>query len=301
MRLIVVVLGLILLCTACAPAISATYQHYSGPEGQGWVVEQNLTPIINPNTGLPYTSQADYVQNTDPACWNNMTPEERTADGAMPAITGYTTISSPAFDLTDEQFARVMKENMTNGETYAWLYPDFWAAVLAVGADKTIDWNLPMIMYDDIPSEGSATTPSNPGITVADGNTTRTIPADSPEAQSLLTDQQIRFLTGKIPFDSPVMKTILGDQQWNTLNSIQQYKESLRVTSTNTAITSTNASSTIMSGMIGIPNTQAFQSVSGISDSKPNTQVFQSVSIKEVGSSTGSSAGLIKKFGQAAF
>ena len=319
MRLIAIILGLIVVCTACIPAISATYQRYYGPEGQGWVVEQNLTPMIDPNTGLPYTSYADYTKNTDPESWNNMTPENKAILEAMPAMTGYTTIKSPAFNLTDEQFARVMKENMTDGETYAWLYPDFWAAVVAVGADKTIDWNQPMIMYDTIPPAGPVAPPKDPGITVADGNTTRTIPADSPEAKSLLNDQQIRFLTGKIPFDSPEMKSILGEQQWNTLNGIQQYQKSIRITSTNVPGASGNVITNLTSGMNSIAqHAPAFQSVSGINNNTPNIPAFQPVSgtnniqgFQSVSGNTegigtlssvkdsnpGSSAGLIRKLG----
>ena len=315
MRLIAIILGLIVVCTVCIPAISATYQRYYGPEGQGWVVEQNLTPIINPTTGLPYASEADYAKNTDPESWNNMTPENKANFEAMPAVTGYTTISSPVFDLTAEQFARVMKENMTDGEVYAWLYPDFWAAVVAVGADKTIDWNQPMIMYDNTSSAGT----TEPAITLSDS---RTIPADSPEAKSLLNDQQIRFLTGKIPFDSPEMKSILGEQQWNTLDSIQQYKESLRITSTNAPVDSGNVIANIMSGMNGIgQNAPAFQSVSGINSNAPNLQAFQPVSGTNVvksqpvsgntegfgtnpsvkDTSPGSSAGLIRNLGHTPF
>jgi hypothetical protein len=273
---IIIIVGLILVCIACMPAISATYVHYSGPGG--WSVEQNLTPIINPNTGLPYTSDADYMQNAYPDQWNNTTPEGRANEEAMPAVTGVTMIFAGGMnDITDEEMARIVAENMTTGEVYAWLVPDFWAAVVAVGRQNDAGWDEPWVMHGD----PITSAPSVPAVTLSDGSL---IPLDSPEAESMFTEQQIRFFEGKIPVNSLEMKSILGDQQWNMLNRVQSGTKMGALTSTNEAVNS-------LSGMNGItPNIQAFQSVSGSTKSNGTSTFTKS-------SNTGFTANLINKLG----
>jgi hypothetical protein len=299
MKRTIIVSALILVCIACIPPISGlnldnpAIWHYHATGPGGWIVQLNMTPIINPNTGLPYSSEAEYMQDNYPDQWAVTTPEGRANEYASPALRdgggAYPMTLSPNISISDSQMDRIIAENMTIAEVYAWLAPDFWAAVVYIGDDDNPTWADEWVQYGD-PSASAGT--SDPAIKMEDGTV---IPLDSQEAKSMFTEQQIRFLEGKIPFDSPEMKSILGEQQWNDINNFNLAEKTAKTTSpfeasiimpTTNAITSKN---------------QPFQSMPASDASSPNIQAFQSVSGKGFGtvppvkdSNTGSSASLIK-------
>ncbi len=251
MKIVILFLGLILLCIACAPSTAAVITSDNNDSGPGWYVNSYTEPILDPSTGLPYTSEGDMDRKTTPDHWNSLTPEEKAREDTNPAPleTGGASISYPALDITDEEIARIIDGNMTTAEVYAWLAPDFWAAYEASGFfDPSVNdpfYSFPDRSWDPGPGDEQLDRIIAENMTlreVAEWLSPRYWEAvetagladnpiwdapywvDSPDLAPISSPLSMSYLqkdgtVATIPLDSDMARSLLGEVQWKWMTS----------------------------------------------------------------------------------
>ncbi|MDD1719056.1 MAG: hypothetical protein LUQ25_03255 [Methanoregulaceae archaeon] len=97
--------------------------------GPGWNLTVREEAVIDPDTGVPYISAGEMLQDRAPDLWEKMSLELKAQYNQQPAVKRRIDLTLTP---TDEQMNRtraLIGLNLTEGEFYAAVYPDLWAAI----------------------------------------------------------------------------------------------------------------------------------------------------------------------------
>jgi hypothetical protein len=144
MNEILMIFGLGLLCFAAVGISGVGAVQYSG---ENWSITHIVNPLVDPTTGNPYTSMGDMDQHLYQEYWNSLSPEEQAIADATPAPATTSSVLIDGYPVypTKDQMVQIILQHMTRGQVAAWLNPEFWAAVVAIGDQDDRSWVEPYV------------------------------------------------------------------------------------------------------------------------------------------------------------